>query len=222
MRRCICLSFLLLLASCAQGSELAAQGAAADAAGGDGGREAHGSSTTGTTGGGAGTSSSTGGAGATSGTGNGGGGSGAGVGGSACDFSATNTCASAQSLGNVAGDTGGLAQTSGVGSKWIKARITEADSSVFETDLSYVVTLTSPPGMDYDLYVRQGPQDGPQDCAATEKKGVVSGSTETVSDSWDDDQGIGGEDDSVWLSIEVRHVSGDDCATPWSLSVSGG
>jgi hypothetical protein len=84
------------------------------------------------------------------------------------------------------------------------------------------VTLTSPAGMNYDLFVHQGPQDGSPDCNAPEIKGTPSGSSETVSDSWDDDQGLGGEDDSVWLSIEVRHVSGMDCNATWTLKIEGG
>lgn len=138
-----------------------------------------------------------------------------------CSFTSPNTCANAEQLPAVSGDEGGTASASGTGSKWFKVHVKETNSSIFESDLSYSVTLVSPPGMDYDLYVRQGPQDGNPNCNAAEKKGTPSGSAETVSDSWDDDQGLGGEDDSVWLSIEVRHVSGDDCNAKWSLTVKG-
>ena len=74
---------------------------------------------------------------------------------------------------------------------------------------------------DYDLFVKQGQEDGSPNCGAAEKKGTLSGTSESVSDDWSDDQGIGGEDDSVWLNIEVRHVSGNECNATWSLTVKG-
>jgi hypothetical protein len=221
MLRCLRLGFAFFLVGCASGSEVESSFTPTPT-GGDGGR-GHGSgasqSNGSTSNGSSSSSTSASGSGAGGGAGAGGG-SGAGGGGTTCDFTALNTCATAQSLGDVSGDEGGVVNTNGIGSKWLKVRIAETDSGVLETDLAYEVRLTSPPGMNYDLYVRQGAQDGPQNCSATEVKG--SGTPESVSDSWDDDQGIGGEDDSVWLSVEVRYVSGNDCSTQWSLNVIGG
>ena len=39
----------------------------------------------------------------------------------------------------------------------------------------------------------------------------------------DDDQGLGGEDDSVYLVIFVEYLSGDACgeAATWTLQVAG-
>jgi hypothetical protein len=110
---------------------------------------------------------------------------------------------------------------SGDEARWFKVHIQEADSGISEADLSYRVTLASPPGMNYDLRVYQGSQDGPANCNGTLKVGA--GTPETVSDSWDDDQGFGGEDDSVWLVIEVVYVSGDLCGVDnqWTLTVAG-
>jgi len=75
--------------------------------------------------------------------------------------------------------------------------------------------------MDYNLKVHQGPQDGNPDCNVSPLNG--SGNPESVSGSWDDDQGFGGEDDSVWLSIEVEYVSGSACGpnAEWTLTVTG-
>lgn len=228
-----------LLAACAQGAVLegdASEGSAGrvgasgnagyggDGAAGDvaaGGDTAAGAAGYGA--GGAGASSNTGGGGSGSGGAAGFGGSG-GSGGSGvgpCAFEAQNACGSAEQLANISGDEGGTQSASGNTSKWFKVRIKETDDAISESDLSYKVSLTSPPGMDYDLYVRQGPQDGDPNCNAAEKKGMLSGGSEVVTASWDDDQGIGGEDDSLWLSIEVRHVSGDDCNAKWNLVVIG-
>ena len=176
--------------------------------GGAGGEGAHGTTTT--------TSTTS-----TAGTGGEGGGGGGGGNAPACDFDAPNTCPSAEQLPSVSGDEGGTAQGQGKTSKWLAVHITEDDSSIFPTDLSYTVTLTSPAGMDYDLFVRQGPEDGSPDCNAAEKKGQPSGSSETVHAGWNDDQGLGGEDDSLWLCIEVRWISGDDCNATWTLTVQG-
>jgi hypothetical protein len=155
----------------------------------------------------------------------GGGMGGAGGSGMMCDFSHPETCDTAENLGSVAGDESSAGITiTGATSRWVRVHITEEVGSIFEEDLSYRVTLTSAPGMDYDLIIHQGPQDGSPDCNATAKLGVDQGNgVETVSDGWDDDQGIGGEDDSVWLNIEVRHVSGTECdmAAEWTLDIDG-
>ena len=218
------------LGACAKGSLIEGAGGNRVGAGGEegGGDEGGGGRGDGGSGTGAGTttSSSSGSRTTTSTTTNTGGaggmgGGGSGGGGNMCSFVSPNTCAGAEQLPSVSGDEGGTASASGTGSKWFKVQVQETSSSIFEEDLAYAVTLTSPAGMDYDLYVRQGPQDGSPDCNAAEKKGTLSGTTETVSDGWDDDQGIGGEDDDVWLSVEVRHVSGDDCDAKWSLTVKG-
>lgn len=148
-----------------------------------------------------------------------GGGSG---GGGGCDFSHPNTCGTATQLGNVAGDQNEPAVVvTGTTSEWLLILIEEKDSSIFDADLSYTASLASPSGMNYDLFVHQGPQDGPPNCSAAAKLGMPSGGQEVVSDKWDDDQPLGGEDDSVFLSIEVRHISGTNCTAPWTLTIEG-
>jgi hypothetical protein len=139
-----------------------------------------------------------------------------------CNYDAPDDCATAEILPAVAGDQGGPSITrKGDSSKWFKVHIQEQDSSISETDLSYTVSLVSPPGMDYNLKVHQGPQDGNPDCSVPPLNG--SGNPESVSGSWDDDQGFGGEDDSVWLNIEVEYVSGSACGpnAEWTLTVAG-
>lgn len=141
-----------------------------------------------------------------------------------CDFASPNACATAENLGAVAGDeSSATISVQGTTSKWFKIRVEERASGVFETDLSYRVSLTSPAGANYDLFVIEGPQSGAASCNGVPKVGQQVGASEQVSASWDDDQGIGGEDDSVWLSIEVRHVSGDQCDLDdrWTLTIQG-
>jgi hypothetical protein len=150
------------------------------------------------------------------------GGSGEGGGGPVCNYTAVEDCATAEPLPAIAGDEGNpMVVRMGDTSKWFKIHIEEQDSSIGGEDISYTVSLTSPPGMNYDLKVRQGAQEGNPECNAAILNGT--GTPESVSDSWGDDQGFGGEDDSVWLIIEVVYVSGDDCGTgaQWSLQVRG-
>jgi hypothetical protein len=222
----VLLASLLTLGACAQGNQFEPSGDASNGGrgggdsgnGGDGTSDGGGVSGYGGKGGGGGSTDST----SSSDTSSGGtGGGGGGMGGDPCDFSAPDTCATAEQLADVSGDEGDTVAVAGAGSKWFKVHVKETDSSVFETDLSYKVSLSSPAGMDYDLFVKQGPQDGSPNCGAAEVKGSPSGSAESVSQSWDDDQGIGGEDDSLWLNIEVRYVSGDDCDAKWTLTVVG-
>ena len=152
------------------------------------------------------------------------GGMGAGGADPGCDYSSPNTCTTAVDLGSLAGDENNPpVVVTGVTSEWFQIQITEEVGSIFEEDLSYTVTLASPPGMDWDLIVHQGPQNGSPNCGATPQLGQGSGGTESVSNGWDDDQGIGGEDDDVWLSIEVRHVDGVLCGddAEWTLSIQG-
>lgn len=141
-----------------------------------------------------------------------------------CDlYTPDNTCPTATDIGPVSGDDGGTVTAMGAGATWVKVQIQETNGSIFEEDLSYTVSLVSPAAVDYDFFVYQGPQDGPVDCNATPVQGnFTSPFTEAHSDNWDDDQGIGGEDDDVWLAIEIVPVSGDDCDAEWQLTVQGG
>jgi hypothetical protein len=141
-----------------------------------------------------------------------------------CLYDSPNTCQTATPLSNIAGDEGGpTIMEVGETSEWFQIRIEERVSSILEEDLSFTVTLTNPPNMDFDLFVLMGPQDGNPNCNATPIPGVKAGNVQTVQRGWDDDQGLGGEDDDVWLCIEVRYVSGMECgnAAQWSLTVKG-
>lgn len=122
-------------------------------------------------------------------------------------------------MSSVAGDDGGTSTVMAAGSRWFQIHVTEESSSIFESDLSYTATLNAPSGDVYNLIVHEGPQDGNPDCSATPKMG--SGSPPSVHAGWDDSQPIGGEDDSLWLSIEVQFVSGTNCSD-YTLTVQGG
>jgi hypothetical protein len=157
----------------------------------------------------------------TSTTGAGGGGTGGGGGGAGgneplCDYTSPNTCSNAVEIQAIDGDTGSDVRTlNGTTSKWFKLRINEGSN--FINDLSYVVTLQSPPGMDFDLYEYVG------DGAATNCLGNAihaMGDPESVSDAWSDSIGT---DNGRWISLEVRYISGSACGADakWTLTAEG-
>lgn len=139
-----------------------------------------------------------------------------------CDLTTPDTtCELGVILDAVSGDDGSQVSQTGSGSTWLLVQVQETNANIFEEDLSYTVALESSE-VDYDLYVYEGPQDGAVDCDVVPVQGVGKDGLETVSASWDDDQGLGGEDDSLWLAIEIVHLTGSDCGAEWTLTVTGG
>lgn len=140
-----------------------------------------------------------------------------------CTYASPNQCSTATVLSAISGDKNSSASYTAQTSQWLKIHVKEDVGSIFPEDLSYTVTLTSPPGMDYDVYVHHGPKGGSTDCNAAPTKGSGNGGSKSVYKKWKDEQGFGGKDDSVWLSIEVRYVSGSECgaAAEWTLVVQG-
>lgn len=144
----------------------------------------------------------------------------------ACDFSALNSCTmNPQGMPPISGDKGNDSQTAmGTRSTWLQIHVTENDSAILSPkDLSFTATLTSPPGTIYNLVVREsGDGDGSPNCGAGPMNGTPQGgTTQSVHHSWSDSQGIGGIDNSRWLSIEVIQMSGNDCTDPWTLDIQG-
>jgi hypothetical protein len=216
---------LVSVVACADGTDIEGGGGGDEGVGaqGVGGDPSSATTTTTTTT----TTTSTGGEGGAGGMGEGGAGEGGageggsnGSGGNSCDYTAPNGSSNPLDLGNVKGEGGGAAIVhTDTTSKWLAVLVEETSSNIIADDLGFRVTLQSPAGMDYDVYVHLGPQDGNVDCFVTPTKGT--GTPESVSNSWNDDQGVFGEDDSAWLCIEVRYVSGDMCTDPWTLTVVG-
>ncbi|WP_437636350.1 hypothetical protein [Sorangium sp. So ce854] len=155
--------------------------------------------------------------------GEGGGGEGAGGDGGAvaeCDYAAPNTCAGAENLGSVSGDEGADSLTAtGTTSEWFKVYVVDDAQILFNTTESFRATLTSPPGMNFDLIVYEGMRgvDAP-DCFASGVR--AQGTPESFMTVWDD---VGGAEDGTWFLLEVRHVEGTACGEDarWILEVKG-
>ena len=88
----------------------------------------------------------------------------------------------------------------------------------------FTATLTSPPGMNYDLYAYLGSSVGDIQCTTVKGQSTnPAGQTDQVTFQWGETGGIAnGSDDSATVMIEVRWVSGA-CSTAqnWSLSAHG-
>lgn len=127
-------------------------------------------------------------------------------------------CPNATQLQSIAGDENHDVRTaSGETSAWFNVLVEEAVSSILDyPGLSYTVTLASPASTSYGLFVYTG--GGSPTCFGAAKQGT--GSPATVHDSWSDSIGI---DDSTWITIEVRYLSGGACgpSDQWTLTVAG-
>ncbi len=144
-----------------------------------------------------------------------------------CSMSPDQCVAGATSLGSVAGDeSGSTVSASGYTSEWLRLDETEQDSSPVGKPMIFTATLTSPPGMNYDLYAYLGASGGVGNIECTTVKGQSTnpaGEQDQISFQWGETGGIAnGSDDSATVMIEVRWVSGA-CSTAqnWSLSAHG-
>jgi hypothetical protein len=122
-------------------------------------------------------------------------------------------CPSATDLGSIEGDTAPDTplQASEIGEAWYLFELSEGNSIGAE-DLTATITLSSPPGVDYDLSVTCSSCGSVISASSSQGPGLADVVDVQVADT-------GGPDDTVFL-IEVRYSSGAGCA-PWSLQVHG-
>ncbi len=134
-----------------------------------------------------------------------------------------NTCPASQDLGSVSGDTGsGTRTSSATTSKWLKVRITEDDDGIIGSKLKVRISLSSPPGSNFDLYAYLPGGSSGVLCTGPTSSSTNSGAPDEVTFDWGEGLVPNGSDDSRNVSIEVRHVSGT-CAAgqSWTLTVRG-
>lgn len=137
---------------------------------------------------------------------------------SACDFTAPSPCAGADQLPSIDGDESQDMRTAtGRTSAWFDIFVADTATFGFDWQLSYTATLESPPGTSYGLFIYTGDGSGPN-CSATPIEGT--GDPPSVSDAWADSFSA---DDSRWLSVEVRYLSGNACGPSdlWTLTMAG-
>jgi hypothetical protein len=136
-----------------------------------------------------------------------------------------NTCQAANDIGSVSGDTSSPAKsTTGITSEWIMVKITEDDSGVVGRKLNAHVSLTSPPGANFDLflYVDTGGSPTSRACTTVSASSTNPTGADTASLNWGEGTIPNGSDDTRIVSVEVRWISGT-CSpgSKWTLTVSG-
>lgn len=133
------------------------------------------------------------------------------------------TCQTAGSIGTVSGDQGSPSLGhSGTDPTWLRFRVTEDDDSLVGAPLSFTVTLQSPAGADFDLYVHRGMEGGTTGCNGFQQQSTNAGPQDAVAMTWGEGLVPNGLDDSAWVAVEIR-AKDDLCAPPqeWTLTVLG-
>lgn len=133
------------------------------------------------------------------------------------------TCQGASGIGLVSGDEGSQSiQTSGSEPTWIELQVVETDDSLVGSAMSFTVTLTSPAGANFDLYVYRGVEGGNTGCNGLMQMSTNGGAQDAIAMNWGEGLVPNGLDDSVWVAVEVR-AKDDMCMPPqeWTLTVLG-
>lgn len=132
-------------------------------------------------------------------------------------------CGAATDLGTVSGDqTSNVLTADGTGSKWFRVWVTEDDNGVAGVKLRATATLTSPPGTNFDLYLYTGSSSA-HECSAVASQSTNGSGTDSAEVSFGEGGLVAnGSNDSRYVTVEVRHVSGPCSAnSKWSLAFAG-
>lgn len=131
-------------------------------------------------------------------------------------------CADAEELpGPILGDVAyGSAHAEGATSRWFRVRLQES-AYAFNGAMRVSAELTSPPGTNFDLTVFMNKGADVVECGVVAGRSSAPSGLDRVVVTWGTDTPAGA-DDSRWVTLEVRHVSGACDGTPWSLVVKGG
>lgn len=133
------------------------------------------------------------------------------------------SCDSARIIGMVSGDeSSGTIDVGGSEATWLTFQVTEDNDAITGEALSFTATLTSPPGVDFDLYVYRGAPNGPTGCGGVMDSSTSNGAQDVVHMSWGEGGIANGVDDRSWVAVEIV-VKGDACSdgSAWSLEVDG-
>jgi hypothetical protein len=136
----------------------------------------------------------------------------------------TATCVTAMMLGEVSGDTNSPKLTaSGYQSAWYRVRVTEDYNDPLDGEaLRLSAKLTSPTGVDFDVFVYRGPNANTAECAAPSGTVTTNGTVNEARLEWGEGADPNGVNDVALISIEIRPISGACASTKqWQLEVQG-
>jgi hypothetical protein len=146
-------------------------------------------------------------------------------GGTVVGCTGTTMCTTAMTLSNVNADTGGTQTAMGDTNQWLSVQTIENNSGLSGQRMRLRVTLTSPAGINFDLFVYRN-SGGTQECSAVAGSSTMSGTSDVVNMDWGEDDGSipNGSADDALVSIEVRAAAAAMCSAGqrWSLEVKGG
>jgi hypothetical protein len=144
--------------------------------------------------------------------------------GTATGCASPNACAGATAMTSVSGDTGAdTARQTGFTAKWLKIRVREDDSAVTSgKKLKLNLTLTSPPGSNFDLRVYLPLDPTSEKCTGADRVTSATTGPDIAALEWGEGTFPNGADDSRTVTIEVLHVSGPcDPSKTWTLLAEG-
>lgn len=141
---------------------------------------------------------------------------------------APTACASGKLLAEMTGDLGTDTRTaSGTTSTWITVPVVEGDTGPFAItgrSMRVRATLTSPTGVDFDLYAYISSDLSKRECSLVAQSSRRTTATDTVNLEWGESNGglSNGSRDDANVTFEVRRVSGTcDASTTWTLNIEG-
>lgn len=153
-------------------------------------------------------------------------GDGGGASGGGC--AAPTACASGKLLAEMTGDIGTDTRTaSGTTSTWITVPVVEGDTGPFAItgrSMRVRATLTSPTGVDFDLYAYVSNDLSKRECSLVAQSSRRTTPTDTVNLEWGESNGglSNGSRDDANVTFEIRRVSGTcDATTTWTLNIEG-
>ncbi len=133
------------------------------------------------------------------------------------------TCPLATVIGEVSGDEDSspiLRQ--GMEPTWVSFQVTEDNDGVTGENLEFTATLTSPPGIDYDLYVYRGDPGADTGCGGSLDQSTSAGAEDVVHMSWGEGGIANGGDERAWIAAEIVPKAGMcDPLAQWSLEIVG-
>ncbi len=132
------------------------------------------------------------------------------------------TCQAPRDLGAIAGDEDSTPRTErGSCSEWLRIRVTEASTGAWPTPMKLNLTLSSPPGADFDLHVYMNKESDVLECTKEEAKSELSANrTDGAKLEWGEYWSANGSDDQRAVSIEVRAKDPASCGKgEWVLLI---
>ena len=132
-------------------------------------------------------------------------------------------CTTAMVLGVVSGDENSdTLHASGSEPTWVTFRVTENNEDISGEALSFMATLTSPPGYDFDLYAYRGSEGGMSGCGGVSDESTGVGMLDVVDMNWGEGAVANGGDESAWVALQIEVKNGMcDPTAEWTLEVEG-